>query len=109
VSPGDAPVRVVAFVDDLLDRSRVATALPDVAFVRDPAAVGAADVVLVDVGTHGRELPEVRAASPRARIVAFGRHTDTEALDAARRAGADLVWPRSRFFRDPAAALAADV
>jgi DNA-binding NarL/FixJ family response regulator len=98
----------VAFVDDLLDRSAVANALPDVAFVRDLAAVGPADVVLVDVGTHGRELPALRAASPHARIVAFGRHTDTEALDAARQAGADVVWPRSRFFRDPAAAVAAD-
>ena len=65
-------------------------------------------MVLVDVGTHGRELPALRAASPHARIVAFGRHTDTEALDAARQAGADVVWPRSRFFRDPAAAVAAD-
>jgi hypothetical protein len=32
----------VAFVDDLLDRSAVANALPDVAFVRDLAAVGPA-------------------------------------------------------------------
>jgi hypothetical protein len=103
-----APVRIVAFVDDLLDRSRVANALPDVAFVRDAAAVGPADVVLVDVATHGHELPAMRAASPQARIVAFGQHTDVEALDAARQAGADVVWPRSRFFRDPAAAVAAD-
>jgi DNA-binding NarL/FixJ family response regulator len=101
-------VRVVALVDDLLDRSRVAEALPDVAFIREVAAAGPADVVLVDVGTHGQELTQLRAASPHARIIAFGRHTDTAALDAARRDGADLVWPRSRFFRDPAAAVAAD-
>ncbi len=108
MSPAAGPVRVVAFVDDVLDRSRVAEALPAVAFVRDPAAAGPADVVLVDVGTHGRDLAEVRAASPHARIVAFGPHTDTEALDAAREAGADVVWPRSRFFRDPAAAVTTD-
>ncbi len=102
-----APRRVVAFVDDLLDRSRVANALPDVAFARDPAAVDSADVVLVDVATHGAEVAALRAARPQARIVAFGRHTDTEALDAARAAGADVVWPRSRFFRDPAAAISA--
>jgi len=33
---------------------------------------------------------------------------DAAALDAARAAGADVVLARSRFFRDPAGAVAAD-
>ena len=42
---------------------------------------------------------------PGARIVCFGPHVDDDAADAARAAGADVVLPRSRFFRDPAAAI----
>jgi hypothetical protein len=48
----------------------------------------------------------VRQGSPDAFIVAFGSHVDDEQLLAARAAGADRVLPRSRFFRDPAAAVA---
>ena len=44
---------------------------------------------------------------PGVRIVCYGPHVDDEAADAARAAGADVVMPRSRFFRDPAAAIAA--
>ncbi len=40
------------------------------------------------------------------RIVCFGPHVDDEAAAAATAAGADVVMPRSRFFRDPAAAVA---
>jgi hypothetical protein len=38
--------------------------------------------------------------------VAFGPHVDDAALDRARSQGADLVIARSRFFRDPLAAVA---
>jgi hypothetical protein len=48
----------------------------------------------------------VRAAAPDARIVAFGPHVDTELLTRATRDGADAVLPRSKFFLDPAGALA---
>ena len=47
----------------------------------------------------------ITAAIPDARIVAFGPHVDEDATAAARAEGADVVWPRSRFFRDPHAAL----
>jgi hypothetical protein len=100
-------VRVAALVDDLLDRSKLAAAVPAAAFVREPGQVGAADVVVVDLATHGGDVETVRASRPGARIVAYGRHTDTGALAAARAAGADRVLARSAFFRDPAAAVAA--
>jgi hypothetical protein len=99
-------VRVAALVDDHLDRSRLTPALPDITFGRDPAALPAADVVLVDLVGHGPALPALRAARPHARIVAFGPHVDADALAAAQAAGADLVLPRSRLFRDPGAAVA---
>ena len=101
-----AAPRVAALVDDLMDRSRVAAAMPDVAFVRSPDAVGDADVVVLDLGGHAAEVAALRAAHPDVRIVAFGRHDDVAALDAARAAGADRVLPRSQFFRDPAGAMA---
>jgi DNA-binding NarL/FixJ family response regulator len=100
-------VRVAALVDDLLDRSKLAAAVPETTFTRDPAAVGPADVVVVDLATHGGDVLTLRAQRPEARIVAYGRHTDTEALAAARAAGADRVLARSAFFKDPAAAVAA--
>jgi hypothetical protein len=34
-------------------------------------------------------------------VIAFGPHVDTEAAERATADGADLVLPRSRFFRDP--------
>jgi DNA-binding NarL/FixJ family response regulator len=95
----------VALVPDLMDRSRVSAALPDAAFVRDAASCVGATVVLVDLGRHADDVAAVRAVTPDARIVAFGSHVDEAALAAARAAGADLVLPRSQFFRDPAAAL----
>jgi hypothetical protein len=100
-------VRVAALVDDLLDRSKLAAAVPATTFVREPGAVGPADVVVVDLARHGGDVAALRARQPAARIVAYGRHTDTEALAAARAAGADRVLARSAFFQDPAAAVAA--
>ena len=47
-----------------------------------------------------------RKLAPDARIVAYGRHDDPAALETARGEGADAALPRSRFFRDPAAAIA---
>jgi len=90
--------RVVAFVPDLMDRSRIAAAVPDVVFVREAAdLVGEqADVVVLDAGRPG--VLDV-VPSLRCRIVAFGSHVDTALLEAARAAGVDEVLPRSAFFR----------
>ena len=74
-------MRVVAFVGDLLDRSKISAAVPDAGFARAPEDAAGADVVVVDVKVH------------------------PEALEAARADGADVALPRSRFFQDPAAAV----
>jgi DNA-binding NarL/FixJ family response regulator len=98
-------VKVVAFVTDLMDRSKVQAAVPDATFARDPADAADADVVVVDLVRFGDAIAALRTAAPGARIVAFGPHVDDELLARAGEAGADSVMPRSLFFRDPVAAL----
>jgi hypothetical protein len=97
---------VVALVADLMDRSKVSAAVPDVVFGRSVDECAGAAVVIVDLVRHGGDIAAVRAVAPAARIVAFGPHVDGEGADRARSEGADVVLPRSRFFRDPAATLA---
>src|SRR5688572_25301069 len=99
-------MRIVAFVADLMDRSRLASALSDVEFVADVQSIGAADVVVVDLARYANDVPSIREIAPTTRIVGFGPHVDDATLARARSDGADLVIPRSRFFRDPAAAVA---
>jgi DNA-binding NarL/FixJ family response regulator len=98
-------VNVVAFVTDLMDRSKVQSAVEGVTFARNPAAAADADVVVVDLSRFADAVTEVRAQAPEARIVAFGPHVDDALLAGARRDGADVVMARSQFFRDPAAAI----
>jgi len=98
-------VRVVALVADLMDRSKLSNAVPEVEFATDLAAAVGADCIVVDLGRHGRDIAEIRRLAPSARLIAFGAHVDDAALVAAREEGADVVLPRSRFFRDPAAAI----
>jgi DNA-binding NarL/FixJ family response regulator len=95
---------VVAYVPDLMDRSKVAAAGPPVSFAPTPealvAAAAEADVVVVDLGRPGvvDVLPALVATG--ARVVAFGSHVDRDTLDAARATGCEEVLPRSAFFRD---------
>ncbi|MBM3670611.1 MAG: DNA-binding response regulator [Actinobacteria bacterium] len=96
---------MVALVPDLMDRSRVTAALPDVEFVSDPTAVAGADVIVVDLARHAGDVAAIRAAAPEARVIAFGPHVDDAMLTDASADGADVVMPRSRFFRDPSDAL----
>jgi DNA-binding NarL/FixJ family response regulator len=98
-------VNVVVYVTDLMDRSKVQSAIGEATFARDPAAAADADIVIVDLARFASVVPEIRAHAPRARIVAFGPHVDDELLQRARDAGADAVMPRSQFFRDPEAAV----
>jgi hypothetical protein len=98
-------MRVCALVSDLMDRSRLGAAVPDVAFVRDAEACEGAHVVVIDLARSGSEVGAVRETVPGARIVCFGPHVDEASADAARGAGADVVLPRSRFFHDPAAVI----
>ncbi len=101
-----APVRTTAFVDDLMDRSRLQAALPAVEFVRTAAECAGSDVVVVDLARHVRDVAAIRAAAPGARLVGFAPHVDETAAEEALAAGADDVLARSRFFHDPASALA---
>ena len=87
-----------------MDRSRIGAAIPGVVFGLDTAA----DVVIVDLARGAQQVTDVRSAVPSARIVCYGPHVDDALAAAARAAGADVVMARSRFFRDPAAAIARD-
>jgi DNA-binding NarL/FixJ family response regulator len=99
-------MRVVALVGDLLDRSKISAAVPNASFPTSADECAGADVVVVDVKVHSDAVATARKLAPDARIVAYGRHDDPAALEAARAHGADAALPRSRFFRDPAAAIA---
>jgi hypothetical protein len=105
-SPQSGPTPVVAYVPDLMDRSRVEIAGRagglSVDFVAHPdhlaAAVEAgARVVVVDLSHPGvlEILPRLRTAH----TVGFASHVDTALLEAARAAGCDEVLPRSVVFR----------
>lgn len=100
--------RVVALVNDLMDRSRLSAAVPGIELTSDPAGIVDADVVVVDLARYAAALKDVRRRVPGAFLVAYGPHVDDAALTAARVAGADRVVPRSRFFKDAAAALSRD-
>lgn len=101
--------RVVALVDDLMDRSRLGI-LGEVAWATSAVAAATLDpeVVVVDIARYGTQIGALRDLAPTALIVGFGPHVDGPILDEARRAGADRVLPRSRFFADPTAAVAPD-
>jgi hypothetical protein len=88
--------RVVGYVPDLMDRSRLGGS---VTFVGAPldlvsASVGA-DLVVVDLGRPG--VLEV-LASIAAPTVGFTSHIDRDLMAAARLAGCDEVLARSVFF-----------
>ena len=99
-------MRVVALAGDLMDESRLRSAVDGLEVIRDAAAAAGADCVLVDVARHPDAVAALRSVAPSARIVAYGPHVDDEALARASADGADEVLPRSKLFRDPAAALA---
>ncbi len=93
--------RMVAYVPDLMDRSKVASAAAgaDITFVPTAAALAAAaagaDLVVVDLSRPGvlEVLPAITAPT-----IGFGRHDDRERLAAATAAGCDRVLARSAFF-----------
>ena len=90
--------RIVAYVPDLMDRSKVAAA-GDCVFVSRPADLTAhsarADVVVVDLTRPG--VVDV-LGDLDARVIGFANHTSREVMDAARAAGCEQVLPRSDFF-----------
>ena len=93
-------MKIVAYVPDLMDRSKVAAAA-DVTFVARPADLAGtatadgADLVVVDVTRPGviEALPDISVP-----VLGFSKHTNREAIDAALAAGAERVLARSAFF-----------
>jgi hypothetical protein len=100
-----ARVRIVAFVTDLMDRSRLTGVDGGIEFTEELERARAADVVIIDLARHADTVAAVRAVAPDARIVVFGPHVDGDALARARADGADRALARSQFFRDPRAEL----
>jgi len=98
---------VVAFVPDLMDRSRLGFGVDIITFVRELPDVThspASGTLLVDLARVAE--PESLAAYARAgwRVVAFGSHVDREKLAAAASGGVEVLT-RSAFFRDPGVVL----
>lgn len=98
--------RVVAFVPDLMDRSKVLaaarTAGATVELVTTPSGLGPAidesvSLALVDLSRLG-DL-EALSACRGTPTVGFGSHVDHQLLRAAADAGCGEVLPRSAFFR----------
>ena len=86
---------------DLMDRSKVAAALPDAVVVRSAAAAVevADDAALVIVDLRLVDPADLADLVDRAeRVVAFGSHVDEQALAAAGATGAEAL-ARSVFFR----------
>lgn len=109
---GPGGVAVVAFVPDLMDRSKVAGAAGEATrFLSRPeelvTAAGDAGLVVADLTRPG-VIEAVRAMSPRqrARCVVFANHTRTKLLEEAAAAGCGRVLARSAFFGDIASHLA---
>lgn len=91
--------RIAAYVPDLMDRSKVATAGGgDVVFVRSPAdlAAAGADLVVVDLARPG--VLEALRQLGGTRSVGFASHVDRGLIEAAREAGCGRVLARSQFF-----------
>lgn len=92
-------MRVVAFVPDLIDRSRITNVVDDAKFVESAAALvsasSEADIVLVDISRSG--VVEVLSQLRCGRVVGFTNHTDRAGMEAARNAGA-VPMARSDFF-----------
>ncbi len=88
---------ILAFVPDLMDRSKVAAA-GTVTFVQQPADLTGqpADLVIVDLSRPGvlDALPDLAGT----RVIGFASHVDRALMDAARAAGCTEVLARSVFF-----------
>jgi hypothetical protein len=92
-------MRVLAFVPDLMDRSKLGAGVEFVRTIDELADAEPGDVVLIDLA-RAASLPVL---ADGVRSIAFGSHVDDERLAAARAAGIDDVLPRSVFFRRAAA------
>lgn len=91
--------RIVAYVPDLMDRSKVAAA-GDVVFASRPGDLAGlsatADVVVVDLTRPGAV--EALSGLSAGRVIGFANHTSRDVIEAARAAGCRQVMARSEFF-----------
>ncbi|HUR48623.1 MAG TPA: hypothetical protein VMY88_03700 [Acidimicrobiales bacterium] len=92
-------MRVLAFVPDLIDRSRITNVVEDAEFADSidglVAASAGADIVLVDLSRAG--VLDALGRLECHRIVGFTNHTDKAGMEGARAAGA-VPMARSDFF-----------
>ena len=94
--------RVVAVVPDLMFASRVEATLGaaghEVELASSPRAaeLGAADVVIVDLG----EIDPGLLSDGGAPVLGFYSHVDVETRERAESAGVELIVPRSRMARE---------
>jgi hypothetical protein len=89
---------IAAYVPDLMDRSKVAAAAPDAAFVSTPAALAEVDADLYVVDLNRPGAVDALAALDGRRVVGFASHVDRDTLEAAKAAGCHAM-KRSEFFR----------
>jgi hypothetical protein len=112
--------RVLAYVPDLMDRSRITAAGAEVTFAGSPSALVAAAgevaaaetagggdraagdrpdvVVVVDLGRPGVLAAIGQIGQMGLPVIGFASHVDRELLAAARAAGCATVLARSAFF-----------
>jgi hypothetical protein len=93
-------VKVVAYVTDLMDRSRFDGVGAEVVFVRNASQLSekcdGADIVVLDLSKS--DALDALGSLRDTRVIGFASHVDTPTIDAARAAGLTEVMPRSRFF-----------
>jgi CheY-like chemotaxis protein len=104
---------ILLLSDDLLDASKTIGAaraagvavlqLKTVAALLAQAANQPPACVVLDLQAPGLDVPAVLAAlgqgGTRPRVIAYGSHVDAARLKAARDAGCDEVYPRSKYFQ----------
>jgi hypothetical protein len=96
--PTIGAVKIVAYVPDLMDRSRFDSVEGEKVFIGTPAGfdkTGSEDIAVADIGRAGAL--DALTNTTSSRRVAYVSHVDTDAIAQAKAAGVE-VFPRSRFF-----------
>ncbi len=103
---------IVAVVDDLMVGVRIeeaakaigtrAEAVSSYEEARRSLRSGVVEGLVVDLAISGLDLDELvrEARQARAWLIAFYPHVNVELRRAAKRAGVERIYPRSRFLRD---------
>src|SRR2546421_3184978 len=121
MATSDSAPRGLLLSDDLIFSSRIigtasdlglrVIALPSPRALLDALQPQCPRCVIVDLANPSLVIAELMKSlahvAPRPFVVAYGSHVDTATLQAARDAGCDVVWPRSKFVAELPAALPA--